>query len=260
MPRISSSLAGARLAPAPRSEPTIAERWESGPPWADEGLGPGASAPEEELLMAALEEAAGLTNSPAPTRPGAGASEYIEPDWDPTPPGTGPKPGSKPEPGLEPRPEPKPEAALALPSMPAEPEPEPAVAPPGPPSEPWAAAMSSSSFCGSLSHFLNSSCWSPREAAASCAAMLASFSRESVATKQISLMRTPLAPVRACLSCWASSAGLALPVGNAWTKRPSSSCVMEEKNCTLAKPAADRSWANCFSAGEPSRGTPSRRS
>src|SRR5579883_3182852 len=235
MPRISSSLAGARLAPAPRSEPTIAERWESGPPWADEGLGPGASAPEEELLMAALEEAAGLTNSPAPTRPGAGASEYIEPDWDPTPPGTGPKPGSKPEPGLEPRPEPKPEAALALPSMPAEPEPEPAVAPPGPPSE-------------------------PREAAASCAAMLASFSRESVATKQISLMRTPLAPVRACLSCWASSAGLALPVGNAWTKRPSSSCVMEEKNCTLAKPAADRSWANCFSAGEPSRGTPSRRS
>src|SRR5579884_263507 len=95
MPRISSSLAGARLAPAPRSEPTIAERWESGPPWADEGLGPGASAPEEELLMAALEEAAGLTNSPAPTRPGAGASEYIEPDWDPTPPGTGPKPGSR---------------------------------------------------------------------------------------------------------------------------------------------------------------------
>ena len=90
--------------------------------------------------------------------------------------------------------------------------------------------------------------------------MLASFSRESVATKQISLMRIPWAPARATFNCCASSAGLALPVGKARTNRPISSSVREAKNCTLATPAAESNCANCFSAGEPSRGTPSSKS
>jgi len=90
--------------------------------------------------------------------------------------------------------------------------------------------------------------------------MLASFSRESVATKQISLMRIPCAPASADFNCSASSAGLALPVGKACTNRLISSSVTEAKNCTLAKPAAQSSCANCFSAGDPSRGTPSSKS
>src|SRR6266403_963516 len=59
--------------------------------------------------------------------------------------------------------------------------------------------------------------------------MLASFSRASVATKQISLMRIPCAPSRAAFSCSASSAGFALPVGKARANRPISSSVTEEE-------------------------------
>src|SRR5947207_8464230 len=73
-------------------------------------------------------------------------------------------------------------------------------------------------------------------------------------------MWIPCAPARAAFNCRASSAGLALPVGKARTNRPISSSVTEGKNWTLARPAAESNCANCFSAGEPSRGTPSSRS
>ena len=135
----------------------------------------------------------------------------------------------------------------------------PAPLPPGP-FDPCAAAINSSSFFGSLSHSLTCSCSPPSEAEASCAAMLDSLSRESVATKQISLMRIPCAPARADFSCNASSAGLDLPVGKARANRPISSSVTLEKNWMLASPAAESNCANCFSAGDPSSGTPSSKS
>jgi hypothetical protein len=95
------------------------------------------------------------------------------------------------------------------------------------------------------------------DAAAICAAMLDSFSRESVATKQISFTRMPRASAIAVFNCSASSAGLAFPVGNAWINLASSACVTCWLNCTLANPAAESNCANCFSAGAPSNGTPS---
>ena len=98
------------------------------------------------------------------------------------------------------------------------------------------------------------------DAAAICAAKLASFSRESVATKQTSFTRMPWASRIASFNCCANSEGLALPVGNARVSLASSSSVTSGVNCRLASPAEESSCANCFSAGAPSSGTPSSKS
>src|SRR6266850_7171841 len=184
------------------------------------------------------------------------------PPLGPSPPGPHPPDPPPPEPPpLGPQPPSPPPAGPPLPG-PVPPAPGPSIPVPGAPSPfaPWAAAINSSNLCGLFSHSENLSWSLPSDAAANCAAMLASFNRESVATKQTSLTRIPRAPASADFNCSANSAGLALPVGNEHTNRPSSSCVTHEKNCTLASPAADNNCANCFSAGAPSSGTPSSRS
>src|SRR6266481_2025520 len=194
--------------------------------------------------------------APGPSPPGPQPPGPSPPG--PQPPGRPPPPGP-PLPGPQP---PGPEPPGPPPPGPIPPAPGPFVPVPVPPSPfaPWAAAINSSNLCGLFSHSENLFWSLPSDAAANCAAMLASFSRESVATKQISLMRIPRAPASADFNCSANSAGLDLPVGNEHTNRPSSSCVTQEKNCTLASPAADNSCANCFSGGAPSRGTPSSKS
>src|SRR6266850_3006035 len=212
---------------------------------------------------------------PGPAPPGAPppGPPPLGPPPGPPPPGP-PLPGPQPPPGPSPLgpplpgPQPPPGPSPLGPPLPGPQPPGPPPAPgpfvpvPGAPSPfaPWAAAINSSNLCGLFSHSENLFWSLPSDAAANCAAMLASFSRESVATKQTSLIRIPCAPASADFNCSASSTGLAFPVGNAHTKRPSSSCVTEGKNCTLASPAADNNCANCFSAGAPSSGTPSSKS
>src|ERR1700690_1546868 len=136
----------------------------------------------------------------------------------------------------------------------------PRAAPPTPPLlAPWAAAINCRSFCGSLSHSLNSG---PRAWAASWAASGISPVAGSAATNLTSLMRMEesLLSPRVSLICRAKSCALEPPRAKARTSRVKSSSVTLLENMMLDSPAALSNCAKLRSACPASSGTPSRRS
>ena len=122
---------------------------------------------------------------------------------------------------------------------------------------PSAAAINCNSFCGSLSHALNSG---PSVCAAIWAAMLTSPVKGSAATNFTSLILIvlPGRPTpRASLICLATSCALEPAIVNARTSRTKSSFVTSLEKCRLASPAALSRVAKLFSACPESRGIPS---
>ncbi len=138
---------------------------------------------------------------------------------------------------------------------------EPSGAPPGSPEPPelapCAAAINCKSFCGSLSHCLNSG---PMDCAASCAAIESSPVVGSAATNLTSLMRIDcvLLSESVSLICLAKSCAFEPPMAKARTSRVKSSSVTLFENRMLESPAALSNCAKLRSACPVSRGMPSR--
>ncbi len=123
---------------------------------------------------------------------------------------------------------------------------------------PCAAAINCRSFCGSLSHCLNSG---PMDWAASWAAIESSPVVGSAAMNLTSLMRIEeLLSPSVSLICFAKSCALEPPIAKALTSRLKSSSVTLFENRMLERPAAFSNCAKLRSAWPVSSGMPSSRS